>query len=90
MAVDGCQKWMSEFLSFGLGEEDSYFISFGFRYIEVTGQGEVIVHLERFFYCPKCGTNAPLGQRFYAVPNVFLSRHVRSQVCNVLGPSNRG
>jgi len=62
---------MSEFLSFGMGEESSVFISFGFGYIEITEGGEVIVHLPQFFYCPRCGANAPLGQRFYAVPNVF-------------------
>ena len=68
---------MSEFLDFGFGEDIGNYLSFGIEIAEwvveivITEEGAVRVHYPKLYHCPRCGTNAPLGKRFYAVENIF-------------------
>ena len=58
-------------LSFGFGEYWWNYLSWAFGYIEITEKGEILVYYPRLYYCPRCGTNAPLGERFSAYESIF-------------------
>lgn len=61
-------------LTDGMGEHWGSFLTnnLGFLKRVIEKIKEILkISEKKLYYCPRCGTNAPLGQRFYAVPNVF-------------------